>query len=347
MKAEILYRPCVPLTYIQLTLDQAAERGIPAEQVLRGLGIAPALLEKPDTRFSLLHYTQIIYRAMQLSGDYGLGYDFGLRARLTAHGMVGFGLMSLPTLRAAVEFGIKNIQLLTPCYSLRLQIENDIAVIEMREAIPFGPLRRYGFDMLLVGFALAGQQLVTSLKPDLELWFDYPEPDYYARYRERLPPMRFAMGSNQLRFPAVYLDSRLSTANPVTAKLMAEQCARELSVVGPMEDFLARVRALLVSGRKAYPGLETVSGRLNISARTLKRRLQEHGVSFQQLLDEIRQRDSLRMIEDPTLRIADIAQRLGFADPANFTRAFRKWTGETPSNFRARTSSPVSSSQKI
>ena len=336
MKSEILHRPCVPLAYILQTLEQAAERGVRREQVIEGLGISPGALEQSDARFSLLHYTQIMYRSMKLSGDFSFGYEFGLRLKLTAHGFVGLGLMSLPTLRDAVEFGIKNIQLLTPCYSLRLFVEGKQAVIDMREAIPFGPLRKYGFDMLLVAFARAGQQLMAALKPVVEISFDYPEPEYYARYRERLPPVRFSAGANQLRFPAEFLDLPLNTANRVTAKLMGDQCEREMSMLGHTKDFLARVRAtLVIRKRGGYPALETVSSRLFMSSRTLKRRLREHGVSFQKLLDETRLGDSRRLLENPTLSIEDIAARVGYSEPANFTRAFRKWTGSAPSSYRA------------
>src|SRR5207249_590963 len=99
--------PTVPVTYVLLTLQQAAERGVGREALLRGLDLPAAALQQPEARFSLLHYTQIIYRALQHTGDGSLGYEFALRSNLTAHGFFGYGLMSQRTLRDAVEFGMR------------------------------------------------------------------------------------------------------------------------------------------------------------------------------------------------------------------------------------------------
>jgi AraC-like DNA-binding protein len=81
---------------------------------------------------------------------------------------------------------------------------------------------------------------------------------------------------------------------------------------------------------------ESAARLLAISSRTLKRRLQESGASYQKLLDESRRRDNMHLLNDPSLSISTIAHRIGFQDPAHFTRAFRTWTGQSPSQFRAR-----------
>lgn len=93
---------------------------------------------------------------------------------------------------------------------------------------------------------------------------------------------------------------------------------------------------MLVNENRKYPSMEAAAARLHTSGRTLKRRLKQHGVSFQQLLDEARKRDSLRLLADVSLNLEQIAARVGYNDPANFTRAFRKWTGLTPSMFRTK-----------
>ncbi|HMY82724.1 MAG TPA: helix-turn-helix transcriptional regulator, partial [Agitococcus sp.] len=64
-------------------------------------------------------------------------------------------------------------------------------------------------------------------------------------------------------------------------------------------------------------------------------RLQQAGLGFQQLLDEARKRDAIKLLQNTSLTIEQIALRLGYTDPANFTRAFKKWTGDTPSKYRS------------
>ncbi|MGH7821814.1 MAG: AraC family transcriptional regulator [Candidatus Binatia bacterium] len=333
-------KPSVPVAYGLLTIQLATERGIDREDLLGGLDIPPELLERPDGRLSMDQYSRLIDRSIRLTGDPALGYEFGLRSNLTAHGFIGLGLISQATVREAIEFGIRFVRLRTPIYHLRSFVEGRVGVIDVREAVPFGRLRRYAFDMLLVTWARMAQVLAGERKIELEIWFDYPEPEYYPRYRDRLPPMRFATGSNQLRFPAEYLDLPLETANPVTAKLVTESCNRELEVLGGAEDFLARVRAVLVADQGDYPNLDAVAARLFVSERTLKRRLLASGFTFRRLLDEARRRDSIRLLRDTNFSVQAVSRIVGYADPANFTRAFRKWTGTSPGDFRERSELP-------
>ena len=119
-------------------------------------------------------------------------------------------------------------------------------------------------------------------------------------------------------------------ADPVAAKLAAEQCERELALMESSTDIPAQVRAMLSHQQGYYPQLEQVADRLFMSSRTLKRRLQQTGLGFQQLLDEARKRDAIKLLQNTSLTVEQIALRLGYTDPANFSRAFKKWTGDPP-----------------
>jgi AraC-like DNA-binding protein len=332
MKTDEALRP-VPVAYVLLTLEQATERGLSRDRLLHGIGVPPENLARPDAHVTLFQYGHLISRVLRLTGDGGLGYDFGLRANLTAHGIAGFGMMNHRTLREAVAFGVKYLfRLRSPGFTANCFIENGEAVIDVRESVQYGPLRRYAFDMLLVSMTHITRQFLDP--SEVCIWFDCPEPDYYARYRHRLPPVRFDAGANQMRVPAAHLDRAIETANPVTAKLVVAQCDREMALLGDTEPVLARVRALLANSLGAYPCLDEVAARLAMSSRTLKRRLHQSGFSYRALLEEVRRRDGTRMLQDTTLSVEQIAFRLGYTAPGNFIRAFRAWTGTTPSVFR-------------
>jgi AraC-like DNA-binding protein len=336
MTPDELTKPTVPIAYVLLTLQLAAERGVDRGAMLKGVQWPTALLEQADARIGLLHYGQLCLRAMHLTGEAAMGYEFGLRNNLTTHGFYGFGLMSQPTLRDAVEFGMRFAPLRLPGWSCRYYVDGNQAVFEAHETVPYGMLRQYAADMLMVSMGNSFQQLLTLGQPvAMELWFDCPEPEYYARYRERLPPARFSKGANQIRFPLEDVVRPLATANAVTARLVARECERELALLGYTENFLERVRAVLLNEQGQYPALDTVATRLSMSTRTLKRRLQQHGLSYQHLLDEARKRDCMRLLEDRSLTLEQIAERLGYSEATSFSRAFGKWTGKTPSAFRA------------
>lgn len=89
MTPEELTKPTVPLAYVALTLQLAAERGVGRDAMLKDLELSPSLLEQPDTRIGLLLYGRICLRALQLTNEPALGYEFGLRNNLTTHGFYG------------------------------------------------------------------------------------------------------------------------------------------------------------------------------------------------------------------------------------------------------------------
>lgn len=336
MKTSELAKPTVASTYVLQTLQLAQDRGVSPARMLAGLDISAEQLEQPDARLGLFKYGTLCLRALQLTGEPALGYEFGLRSSLTAHGFFGFGLMCQPTLRAAIEFATRFFApLRAPGWDARFLIEDGQAISHIFETVPYGILRQYALDMLMVSLVTTFRALLPP-QPAIELWFDCEEPAYYARYRARLPAVRFNAGANQLRLPQAYLDLRIDTANASSARLIERECERELALLGRTDDLLQRVRAALLHPGEGYPDLPQMAERLHLTPRTLVRRLHEHGTSFQALLDEARHRDSLRLLQDPTLTLADIAMRVGFSTPANFSRAFRGWTGATPGRFRGR-----------
>jgi AraC-like DNA-binding protein len=147
--------------------------------------------------------------------------------------------------------------------------------------------------------------------------------------------VHWAMPTNCIRLPAHLLDKPLPQASPLALDDALRQCEQAEQLLGKRPDDIAdRVRRELALHEGGYPSLQTVAERLNMSTRTLRRRLREQGVGFMDLLHAARRRDALSLLSRPALEVAQIAQMLGYADPANFTRAFRQWTGATPSAWR-------------
>ena len=200
MTPEELFKPRVPIAYVHLNLQLAEEHGVPRQQVLQGLGIEPQLLEQPDALIGLLDYGRVCLHCMELSSEPAMGYEFGLRNNMTLHGFYGFGVMSQPNIREALSFAIRFAPLRLPGWSLELEVDGESALVHCREDVPFGALRQYAQDMLLIGLFNSFQQFLPN-KEAMELCFDCPEPSYYARYADRLPRCRFQSGSLALRFP--------------------------------------------------------------------------------------------------------------------------------------------------
>jgi AraC-like DNA-binding protein len=335
-RSDDIYRPAIPLAYVQLILEYAEHSGVAREKLVQGLGLSRNLLNSADARVSRHDAGAILLRAIKLTGNPGIGFEIGLSSSITTHGLVGYGLMASPTLRAGIEFGYRFLPTRLSYLRLDFYEDGDQAVVSVLDAADLGLARNHSFEFFLVGVYRLLLQASFGLmrESDVELWCDAPQPKYYAHYRERLPRMRFGKASHQVRFPAEILDRTLPMANAIAVSQVTAQLERELALLGETEDFLARIRAALTYRNGRYPGLEEVAQKLNLSPRTIRRKMADHGVSFRKILDDVLRREAITLLSDSTLSIEQVADRLGYSDPANFTRAFHRWTLSTPSAYR-------------
>lgn len=336
IRSDDVYRPAIPLAYVQLILEYAERNGVGREKLVQGLGLSRHLLNSADARVSRHDAGAILLRAIKLTGNPGTGFEIGLSSSITTHGLVGYGLMASSTLRQGIEFGYRFLPTRLPYLRLGFHVDGGQAVVSVLDAADLGIVRNHTLEFFLVGVHRLFLQSSFGLfqEADVELWCDYPPPNYYARYRERLPGMRFGKASNQIRFPAAILDRPLPMANAIAVAQVTALLERELSILGETEDLLARIRAALVNRDGRYPGLEDVAQKLNMSPRTIRRKMANHGVSFRKILDDVLRREAITLLGDSAMSIEQVADRLGYSDPANFTRAFHRWTLITPSAYR-------------
>ncbi len=342
-----LSKASIPSAYAQLLLEILSERNIDPTLVLRSSTLPAGLLTQPDARLTPRQWSRLVLAALRLGGDDGLGYEYGLRLRPTAHGVLGYALMSAPTVGQALDLVVAFLSMRLRDYRMEVRQEGEQALIEVAETHPVlggtpeeaRALRRFFHECLMLG-VVHGARFLTGRDDisTLTLRVDWPEPTYHARYRDRLPQVDFDQPRNQIVFPAAELQTPLATADAAAYRQALAFCEQERARFGlEIEDLVQQVRAALVLTPGAgFPNLEAVAAQLHLSGRTLKRRLQALGKTYLELLEEARRQEAERLLAGSDMEVQDIAGLLGYTGPANFTRAFRKWTSETPSQFRAR-----------
>jgi AraC-like DNA-binding protein len=292
----------------------------------------------PNARVSLLQIGALLQRVLAMTGNDALGYQAGLETGLTSHGFIGYGLMSAPDLKTALNFGNSFLQLRIPFLRMRHFEEGKECVVELEPTVKMGPVHAMTIDLVMLGLWRLGQQLVGPDESFI-LCFDYPKPPYYASYKHRLPQVRFNQPAIQLRFSAALLRRSLHTADSTTAQLVKKQCDEEMVHLGLTDNFLDRVKAEMRASAEACLNQSSLAQRLNLSQRTLNRRLQKLGASYRTLLTEQRMESAKRLLRDPRISIASVAEQMGYTNPVNFTRAFRRAVGLAPSAYRENISS--------
>jgi AraC-like DNA-binding protein len=329
------YRGDVSAEYAMGLLEFLEQQGYGRDLALADTGIGSAQLEG-DLRLTTQQDAALLENAVRLTGNEGLGFELGLRCTLTWHGMLGLGLMSCATLRDALRLWTGYLDVRTTGFCIYLHEHDGLAELNIQDLAPGAPMRGVALERLATMTARLARQLTQQPVPEVEMWFKDEQPAYAAAYASRVPKLRFATGLCQVRMPSAYLDLPLPTAHALVLSQVKQQCERDRLALGQNNSLIARIKGLLPLEDGTYLGMEEVAQALCMSSRTLKRKLRHLGFNFRQLVDEARKQEVLRDVLNTTMTIDEIANRRGYSDAANLTRAFRRWTGESPSQYRAK-----------
>jgi AraC-like DNA-binding protein len=205
------------------------------------------------------------------------------------------------------------------------------------------PGRRYGNEYGLATVLFHARSLTgVSIQPR-RVFFAHAEPPELEAIRAYFGTrdVGFERSENGIAFALSDLD-RPTLASDARLLATAEQLAeRALADAPPAHDFVAalaaQIRAALPDGA---PSASALSRQLRLGTRTLRRRLEAHGTSYQELLEGVRKDAALEALRDPHVSLAEVARRAGFADQAAFSRAFRRWHGVAPGAYRRERAEP-------
>lgn len=327
----------ISITLIR-TLVEAVERaGADTDAYFQDAGFDPALLRDERVRVSAETYDRLQLLALQHTGDRALGIHMGEHASMGAFNVVGSLVMHCRTIREALDVFFRYHRIISDCAESELVEEGDTAKLVYRYPVSkhadcnrlrgeLGPTR-----LTLIGRAFAGDAASLS-----EVWFEHPEPTYAEEY-ERIfrAPVRFEQSCTALFGPRALLDAAQLHDNPTLYKVLREQAERQLSELEGARSVSERLEQfILQSYDEVNPDMATLSRRLGIGERTLRRRLKEEGTSFGRVLDAALGQVAQRILSEPETTIQEAAYRMGFSEASSFHRAFKRWTGTTPRQFR-------------
>ena len=324
----------IPAVHALHLAELVARWNITPEELFAGLDLDAAVLAEPMRRLPMPVIEELVARARRLTGEPGLGFYLGLQMRVSSHGYLGFAAMSSSTAGAALDLAVRFAPTRTSALALRTERDGDLASVILEEREPLGDARDVIVLALLIGIQRIGSALTgRELAGHADVAF--PEPAYAKRFTGTLKHglLRFDMPQHRLVFDAKVLDLPLTMADPAALRLARDQCENELSALGYDGDLVTRVRGLVQRDVDGFRSVEEVASALSLSSRTLKRKLAAQGTSFSAVLEDERKSRALRLLAADT-PLQTIADRLGYSDVANFTRAFRRWTGATPGAYR-------------
>jgi AraC-like DNA-binding protein len=302
-------------------------------------GVLKASLERfrglpRSSRVDLVAGHETLVHWVKVTGDEALGLKAGELMCVGESSVLEFALHSARSVREAMAVAMKYRKLLSDALEPGFAVIGDRAFIHLDNKLPW-PRVVADFTMSAWYTVHLRRQLMEA--SDVECWFAFDAPADVSEYKRVFAPstVMFGMPHYGFAFGASYADAPQAGADP---GLHAMHCAYLESLgagVSETNDLAPRVREVIVRQmRHGRPTAVSVARQLKISRRTLARRLEEEGTSFKGQLDDLRCELALGLVVSPQLSLTNISARLRFSRVQGFHRAFRRWTGQTPLQYR-------------
>ncbi len=340
MPSEPLHEDPLPFITLPNWVKAAAQCGFNIQPIFRELGIQTDLvhLESATIERGLLEQVmqRCVERARKQHFPFVLGESFAFEYLPDLETF----LTTSPSLREAAKIFEWVRELINPLIQVSLTEDGGEARLVLklgRDATAHAPARWF-IETMFAAIVKFGRMLLGEGGDFHELRLSFPRPRYAKVYREYFRiPVKFGCHEDAVVLDHALLDAPLEGAFPTLheqAQFRVEQrlqrIPRRTGLVAAIEDAFARKPRLLGQG------IDGVAAEIGLHPRTLQRRLRETGSQYAELHGRVRYRLAMRYLEDPAADIEDISERLGFSDRRSFTRAFRRWSGVSPSSFRAR-----------
>ena len=315
----------------------AATRGVRAATLYEGVNLDASVLEDPDSRIPFAQLVALYEKAAELTGDQNFGMHIGESVNPSAFDVVGYCAVNSPTLGAAFARVARYHSIWTDGALFTLETANETSSILYRYLEPSTEPRRQDSEMTLATVTTLCRNIATPDFTPTNVEFQHAAPaDISEHVRLFNCPLKFDAPANRLSFPTSYLSLPIAKADASLCALLDRHAEELLTKFPPRDSLIEQVRSLIAAEfRGGEPSLDRIADQLGLTPRTLQRKLQELGTSYNDVLDQMRRQLAMRYLREPQMAICEVAYLLGFSESSSFHRAFKRWTGVTPKEFRS------------
>ncbi|MDO6824665.1 AraC family transcriptional regulator [Marinobacter sp. 1_MG-2023] len=347
----------LPGVYMRVLAQTVRQLGHNDLSLYEGLTFGPEDLKANDSRVFVTDAMIMAERALKLAGNEGLSFMLARELRVTIHGTLGFAALTSPTFAGALDSVRRYLQLRAPFLSMSWTEADDHVLVKLCTDFDVPSLYPFLVETVSATLILLTEQLLDGGDVEkrgfsldngklsgVSVRLGGAEPAYYRQFADQLP-VRFEYDQPDalLVFPKALLDVPMRLADAEASLMAREECEFELQKALKEQDDLAMaVRNMLRMMPGPLPSLEAMAERFCVSSRTLKRRLADKETNYREIVEWVLKDRAIQLLRYTNQSVSEIAYQLGYADLSNFSRAFRKWTGKSASEFREGGPDPVS-----
>jgi AraC-like DNA-binding protein len=317
-------------------LNAAVARGVTAESLYRTVDLDASVLEDPDSRIPFAQLVALYEKASELTGDADFGLHIAENINLSAFDVVGYCAVNSSTLGAAFARVARYHSIWTDGALFTLESANETSAIVYGYVDPSIREHRQDAEMTLATVTTLCRKIATPDFAPASVEFQHEAPaDFSEHVRLFRCPVKFGAMANRLSFPSSFLSLPIAKADASLCVLLDRHAEELLTKFPPRDSLLDQLRSQIAGEfRGGEPSLERIADQLGVTPRTLQRKLHELGTSYNDVVDQMRRQLAMRYLREPQMAICEVAYLLGFSESSSFHRAFKRWTGVTPKEFR-------------
>ncbi len=286
---------------------------------------------------------QICRNALAISGREDLGLSVGPQLHLSAHGPLGVATFSGPDLRTGLDLLAKYGQTRTEFFDIAVSEHPRGMTVSYTENFDLDDIRVFATECVVIGLFSAINFFVGVDQFEGQVGFAYLKPDYWQKYYDHFGEnIKFNQRATEIVLPESILSLPSPAADPFMHQEAVTICERQLNQIKAGEagktvlSTEEAVSKLIIENPGRIWTLSHVAAKLNVSPRTLIRKLELEGTKFQVVRDKLAKKQVANYLTDGNLSVESVGHLMGFSDVSSFRRSFKRWFGETPSQYIAR-----------
>jgi AraC-like DNA-binding protein len=326
----------VSIVVVRAFVEVVEQAGVTRDRLLAGTGVSSGQLDASDARIDYAVFAEVQLRALDLTGDEALGLHVGERATEAAFDLLAHLIVHAPTLRDGIELVLQFQAVFSDDSTISLVEKDDAASLRFRF-----PRTKVRADRMHAELAMTGLlRLVRTFAPNTPVRavsFEHARPEHHRECTRVFGGAeRYHRPFTGIEFDRKVLDRPGMYHHPELFQVLRSQAERALARVTRGVGQADRLRQYFLSHppSAATADMEVVARELGMSVRSLRRRLTEEGASYKAIVEESLVTVARRMLADSRRSIQETAHAMGFSDPTAFHRAFKRWTGMTPMEYR-------------
>ncbi len=328
----------ISISVIKPVLQYAVSKGIYTDVLLTAAEIDPLLFETPEARLTIDEMDRIYWQAMHLTGDKNLGLHVGECYVTGSINIVGHVFMSCRTIAELQDKFVEYTDIVSEAFKINIDIDakTNLTVIEYTTRHAEDKLKRQHIDcMFCVSITLLSALTGTPIKP-LEVRFKHKPPDDISEHQRVFQaPLLFDQPMNALVFDSNVRDIPILQPNPELLFLFEQHARKVLGEVRSDKTYTKKVSLLLMNKmQEEPPNIDVIAKNLAMSVRNLQKKLEKENTTYRAIFTEVSKKLAMSYLENKELSISEIAYLLGFSEPSVFHRSFKRWTGQTPTEYR-------------